>query len=222
VTNGTIIIINGTSSSGIAGQHCVRRDSFRVKEALDMPTPMNILRTPEERFANLPDFAYPPHYTDVGGLRMAHVETGPADAPPVLMLHGEPSWSFLYRKMMPIVAAAGYRAITPDLVGCGRSDKPAAPSDYTYAHHVEWMTGWMQAPTCSTSRSSARIGAHSSACAWLPNTRSFLTGSYWRMAACRSAESMAHRRLSRPGSSFPNAVRSFLWATSSARGAKPD
>jgi haloalkane dehalogenase len=88
-----------------------------------------ILRTPEERFANLPDFSYPPHYTDVGDLRVAHVEVGPADAPPVLMPHGEPSWSFLCRKMMPIVASAGHRAIAPDLVGCGRSDRPAAQSD---------------------------------------------------------------------------------------------
>ena len=104
-----------------------------------------ILRTPDERFVSLPDFPYPPHYTDVDGLRIAHVEAGPAGAQPVLMLHGEPSWSFLYRKMMPIVAAAGHRAIAPDLVGCGRSDKPAAPSDYTYQRHVEWMTRWVQA-----------------------------------------------------------------------------
>ena len=107
--------------------------------------PMNILRTPEERFAHLPDFPYPPHYTDVDGLRIAHVEIGPADAQPVLMLHGEPSWSFLYHKMMPIVAAAGHRAIAPDLMGCGRSDKPSAQADYTYARHVEWTTRWMLA-----------------------------------------------------------------------------
>ena len=104
-----------------------------------------ILRTPEERFASLPDFPYPPHYTDVGGLRMAHVEAGPADAHPVLMLHGEPSWSFLYRKMMPIVASAGHRVLAPDLVGCGRSDKPADKADYSFQRHVEWMTRWVEA-----------------------------------------------------------------------------
>ena len=106
---------------------------------------MRILQTPEERFANLPDFPYTPHYTDVGGLRIAHVETGPADSQPVLMLHGEPSWSFLYRKMMPVVASAGHRVLAPDLVGCGRSDKPVAPTDYTYQRHVEWVARWVQA-----------------------------------------------------------------------------
>ncbi len=100
------------------------------------------LRTPEERFAGLPDFAYAPQYCDVddgGSLRMAWIEAGPPDAEPVLMLHGEPTWSFLYRRMIPILTAAGHRVICPDLVGFGRSDKPTRPADHTYARHVEWM-----------------------------------------------------------------------------------
>lgn len=100
---------------------------------------MRILRTPSERFADLPGFPYPPRYAEIGdGLRMAYVETGPADGEPVVLLHGEPSWSFLYRHVMPELAAAGLRAIAPDLIGFGRSDKPAEPADHTYARHVEW------------------------------------------------------------------------------------
>lgn|SRR5690606_34241586 len=100
---------------------------------------MRILRTPGERFADLPGFPYPPRYAEIGdGLRMAYVETGPADGEPVVLLHGEPSWSFLYRHVMPELAAAGLRAIAPDLIGFGRSDKPAEPADHTYARHVEW------------------------------------------------------------------------------------
>lgn len=100
---------------------------------------MQILRTPEERFAGLPGFPYEPRYAEVGdGLRMAYVEAGPAAGEPVVLLHGEPSWSFLYRHVMPELAAAGLRAIAVDLVGFGRSDKPAELSDHTYARHVEW------------------------------------------------------------------------------------
>ncbi|MCU1685501.1 MAG: haloalkane dehalogenase [Amycolatopsis sp.] len=105
---------------------------------------MRLLRTPDDRFADLPDFAYAPHYADIsdpqGGLiRVAYVEAGPADGPPVLLLHGEPSWSYLYRKMLPVLADAGLRAIAPDLVGFGRSDKPGDIVDHSYARHVEWM-----------------------------------------------------------------------------------
>ena len=100
---------------------------------------MKVLRTPDDRFADLPDFGYPPRYAEVGGLRLAYVETGPADGEPVLLLHGEPSWSFLYRKVMPVLADAGLRVIAPDLVGFGRSDKPAEVGDYSFARHVEWI-----------------------------------------------------------------------------------
>jgi haloalkane dehalogenase len=100
---------------------------------------VHVLRTPEDRFADLPGFAYPPRYADAGGVRMAYVEAGPPDGEPVLLLHGEPSWSFLYRTVMPVLAGAGLRAIAADLVGFGRSDKPAEMSDHSYARHVEWV-----------------------------------------------------------------------------------
>jgi haloalkane dehalogenase len=105
---------------------------------------MDVLRTPDERFAELPGFAHEPRYAEVpdgdgGTLRMAYVDAGPADAPVVLLLHGEPSWSFLYRHVIDELVAAGLRAVAPDLVGFGRSDKPAAPGDHSFAGHVEWV-----------------------------------------------------------------------------------
>ena len=100
---------------------------------------MKVLRTPDGRFADLPDFGYPPRYGDVDGLRLAYVEVGPADGEPILLLHGEPSWSFLYRKVMPVLADAGLRAIAADLVGFGRSDKPSEVGDHSFARHVEWI-----------------------------------------------------------------------------------
>ena len=100
---------------------------------------MRVLRTPDDRFNGLPGFGYPPRYGDAGGVRMAYVEAGPADGEPVLLLHGEPSWSFLYRKVMPVLADAGLRAMAADLVGFGRSDKPADIGDHSYARHVEWV-----------------------------------------------------------------------------------
>jgi hypothetical protein len=112
---------------------------------------MQTLRTPDEHFADLPEFPYSPRYCEIddsegGQLRVAWVEDGPVDADPILMLHGEPSWSFLYRRMIPILAAAGHRVICPDLVGFGRSDKPTRIEDHTYARHVEWMRAPDRAP----------------------------------------------------------------------------
>ncbi len=105
---------------------------------------MQTLRTPDERFEGLDGYPFEPHYAEVtdgdgGTLRVHYVDEGPADAAPVLLLHGEPSWSYLYRHMIPPLVAAGHRVIAPDLVGFGRSDKPTEQSDYTYARHVEWM-----------------------------------------------------------------------------------
>ena len=107
---------------------------------------MDVLRTPDERFDGLPGFGFEPHYVDVPAgdgsidLRVHYVDEGPGDASEtVLLLHGEPSWSYLYRKMVPVLADAGFRVVAPDLVGFGRSDKPAARADYSYARHVEWM-----------------------------------------------------------------------------------
>ena len=105
---------------------------------------MRILRTPEARFSSLPDFPFAPRRVDIGGLEMAWVEDGPASAAPVLCLHGEPSWSFLYRKMIPVLARAGHRVIAPDLIGFGRSDKPAERTDYTYQHPLDWLTAFLQ------------------------------------------------------------------------------
>ena len=111
---------------------------------------MQTLRTPDDRFVDLPDFAFAPHYVDVadgdgGRLRVHHLDEGPADGDVVLLMHGEPSWCFLYRHMIPVLVAAGLRCVAPDLVGFGRSDKPTERTDHTYARHVEWM----RAP-CST------------------------------------------------------------------------
>src|SRR5690349_12026253 len=105
--------------------------------------PVEILRTPDDRFDGLPDFDYVPEYATVpdgegGSLRMAYVEAGPSDGPVVLCLHGEPSWSFLYRRVMRVLADARLRVVVPDLVGFGRSDKPAEMTDHTYARHIEW------------------------------------------------------------------------------------
>lgn len=102
------------------------------------------LRTPEERFAGLPDYPFEPHYVEVGGLRMHYVDEGPRDAAPILMLHGEPSWSYLYRHMIP-PCAERHRVIVPDLIGFGKSDKPARVSDYSYQSHMEWLSAFLDA-----------------------------------------------------------------------------
>ena len=104
---------------------------------------IEILRTPDERFAALPGYPFEPHYVDVPSgdgttLRMHYVDEGPPGAEPVLLLHGEPSWSYLYRKMIPVLVDAGLRAVAIDLVGFGRSDKPASRDDYTYQAHIDW------------------------------------------------------------------------------------
>ena len=105
---------------------------------------MKALRTPDDRFADLADFPFEPHYLTIadgegGELRVHYLDEGPADAAPVLLMHGEPSWSYLYRHMIPVLVAAGHRVVAPDLIGFGRSDKPTEQSDYTYARHVAWM-----------------------------------------------------------------------------------
>ncbi|MEM7341168.1 MAG: haloalkane dehalogenase [Actinomycetota bacterium] len=105
---------------------------------------MQTVRTPDERFEGLPGYPFAPNYVDIddtdgGTLRVHYLDEGPADGPIVLAMHGEPSWSYLYRKMIPLLVDAGLRVIAPDLVGFGRSDKPTEQSDYTYARHVAWM-----------------------------------------------------------------------------------
>jgi haloalkane dehalogenase len=110
---------------------------------------MRALRTPDERFAALPGFPFEPHYVQVpdgegGELRVHYVDEGAPGADPVLLMHGEPSWCYLYRKMIPIITGAGLRAVAPDLVGFGRSDKPAQRGDYTYQRHVDWMRALLE------------------------------------------------------------------------------
>ena len=99
---------------------------------------MDILRTPDEAFADVPDFPWEPRYAQTAdGLRLAYLDEG--TGPVVLLLHGEPTWSYLYRTMVPLLLEAGCRVVAPDLIGFGRSDKPAAVGDYTYARHAEWL-----------------------------------------------------------------------------------
>jgi haloalkane dehalogenase len=109
---------------------------------------MNVLRTPDDRFADLAGWPFAPRYAtliDADGttLRLHYVDEGPRDGAPVLLLHGEPSWGYLYRKIIAALAARGHRVIAPDLIGFGRSDKPAARDDYTYERHVDWMSQWL-------------------------------------------------------------------------------
>lgn len=121
-----------------------------LKNQLDAtPTPVgtyggtDVYRTPDERFDDLSDYPFAPHYIDVSGLRMHYVDEG-VGIEPLLLLHGEPSWSYLYRKMIPLFIEAGYRAIAPDLVGFGRSDKLADKNAYSYQTHVDWMWQFVQ------------------------------------------------------------------------------
>lgn len=116
-----------------------------MNDFAEWPLRDDALRTPDDRFTALPEFDYTPRFVAVDGLRMAYVEAGPADGPVVLMLHGEPTWSYLYRKMIPVFAAAGFRAIAPDLIGFGRSDKLRAIEDYSYLKHVTWVRGLLDA-----------------------------------------------------------------------------
>ena len=109
---------------------------------------MDFLRTPDSRFDNLEGYAFAPHYRDVTvpgapSLRMHYIDVGPRDGSPVLLLHGEPTWSYLYRTMIPPLLAAGRRVLAPDLIGFGRSDKPTRIEDYTYQRHVDWLTAWI-------------------------------------------------------------------------------
>lgn len=113
-------------------------------------TEPTVLRTPEDRFEGLQDYPFESRYLDVEGdglgtLRMHHIDEGPRDGPTVLMLHGEPTWSYLYRHMIPPVVAAGCRAVAPDFIGFGKSDKPTDRNAYSFKAHVDWMKSWINA-----------------------------------------------------------------------------
>jgi haloalkane dehalogenase len=108
---------------------------------------LKVLRTPDERFAGLPGYAFAPHYIDIPSgngtdLRMHYIDEG--EGPVVLLAHGEPSWCYLYRKMIPVLTAAGFRTVAPDLIGFGRSDKPSEKSDYSFQRHVDWLTAFVE------------------------------------------------------------------------------
>ena len=105
---------------------------------------MYVIRTPDSHFADLKEYPFEPNYVEVGGLRMHYVDAGDRTAEPVLMLHGEPTWSYLYRHMIPVCAAAGHRVIAPDLIGFGKSDKPHDTRDYSYQRHVAWVTRFIE------------------------------------------------------------------------------
>ncbi|MDX1735920.1 MAG: haloalkane dehalogenase, partial [Halioglobus sp.] len=109
---------------------------------------MEFMRTPDSRFTDLADYPFDPHYlhvddTEGGQLRVHYIDEGPREGNPVLLLHGQPTWSYLYRHMIPLLVDAGLRVLAPDLVGFGRSDKPTQREDYTYARHVAWMSDWL-------------------------------------------------------------------------------
>ena len=109
---------------------------------------MEILRTPEERFNFIKDFAYKPNYTNIktedgSDLRIHHIDEGPENGPILLAMHGQPVWSYLYSKMIPFLINAGIRVIAPDLPGYGKSDKPASRDDYSYQNQVDWMVDWL-------------------------------------------------------------------------------
>lgn len=109
-----------------------------------MDTKIEFLRTPDERFKDLKNYPFSPNYIEVSGLRIHYVDEGDKKAEPVLMLHGEPTWSYLYRKIIPPVVNAGFRAVAPDLIGFGKSDKPVNKEDYTYQRHVDWITEFVK------------------------------------------------------------------------------
>ena len=124
---------------------------------------MKILRTPDSRFKNIKDFPYEPNYTvikthDDSDLRIHHIDEGPKDGPILLVMHGQPVWSYLYSRMIPYLANAGIRIIAPDLPGYGKSDKPASREDYSYQRQVDWMTDWIKTNDLNNLTFLARIG----------------------------------------------------------------
>ncbi len=104
-----------------------------------------VYRTPDDRFENLPDFDFAPHYLEIDGYRVHYLDEGPADGEVILLIHGEPTWAYLFRKMIPVLVEAGHRCIVPDLIGFGRSDKPASMDTHTYKFHVDAMTELVEA-----------------------------------------------------------------------------
>jgi haloalkane dehalogenase len=131
-----VVVGGGTDRARLA-----RLIDHTVTTARTEAPQMNVTRTPDSAFAGLEDYPFTPRYAEVGdGLRMHFLDEGEPTASPVLMLHGEPTWSYLYRHMIPVCVAAGHRVVAPDLIGFGKSDKPADEDAYTYQRHVDWVT----------------------------------------------------------------------------------
>lgn len=124
--------------------HPLTANAYDTGTAMAQPN-TSVIRTPDARFDNLPDWPFAPHYKEVApGIEMHYVDEGPRDGEVVLLLHGQPSWSYLYRKMIPPLVAAGYRVIAPDLIGFGRSDKPTSKDMHSYSGHVAWMRSFVE------------------------------------------------------------------------------
>ena len=183
---------------------------WMVRRGCDSVGDVDFLRTPDERFADLPGFPFEPNYVDVAAgdgsddsLRVHYVDEGDrTSGETVLLMHGEPSWSYLYRKMIPVLVDAGYRCVAPDLIGFGRSDKPTPRGEYTYARHVEWMREALVRPA-RPERPHARrpgLGRTRSGSGWSPSTRTASLGSWPRTRSCRPATAIRARPSSRGSS----------------------
>ena len=146
---------DGWCMVGLVGGVGCRIDAFgqrdcTFKAITRSQSRMQILRTPDSQFESLPEWPFEPHYTTIRAedgtpIRIAHAEQGPIEGEPIVLMHGNPSWSYLHRHMMAPLAATGRRVIAVDLVGHGRSDKPASKHDYTLASHIDWMSKWLLA-----------------------------------------------------------------------------
>jgi haloalkane dehalogenase len=156
---------------------------------------MDVLQTPDSRFEKLPGYPFAPHYHDVAAsdtdkMRMHYVDEGPSDGPPIVLLHGEPTWSYLYRTMIPPLVEGGHRVLVPDLIGFGRSDKPRRVEDYTYLRHVEWVTSWfdsldLREVTLFGQDWGSLIGLRIAAEQSVTGSRE----SWWRTGSCRPVSS---------------------------------
>ena len=120
-------------------QHSRNSDSDINYERFNLVTP-SVLRTPDERFNDIKDYPFSPNYLTIGDTRIHYLDEGPRDGKIIYLLHGEPAWSYLFRKMIPVLVDAGYRVIAPDMVGFGKSDKYISVEDYTHQMHVDKMT----------------------------------------------------------------------------------
>lgn len=144
-----LAIASGCSSSSSAGDDdgaagAAGSTGTPGTTTVDLPEIADVLVTPEDRFNNLSGYDFEPQFVELGDVRMHYVDEGPKDGFVVLMLHGEPSWAYLYRTMVPVITAAGHRAVVPDLIGFGRSDKPSQESDHTYKRHVDWVLAFVE------------------------------------------------------------------------------